>query len=216
YLIPAFLMMRSSREFINAHLIENMMREYQAPDIAAGMHPLMTTSGSGGFILTALRVLPLPPAEAAAVEAGDKRSKRGGRRGESRGDGGRQGSRRRAGPDGDGDGDGGRDGGEAGRKRARGTGAGDIGEDSMVVETALVKPGRRPFLIPDGSRAEQLRQHADRTLGAGNLRLAVKLPDGEDLNEWLAVHLVDFYNQIFFMDWSFTEFFTPTDCAVMS
>jgi len=24
--------------------------------------------------------------------------------------------------------------------------------------------------------------------GSGNLRLAVRLPDGEDLNEWLAVH----------------------------
>ena len=24
--------------------------------------------------------------------------------------------------------------------------------------------------------------------GSGNLRLAVQLPDGEDLNEWLAVH----------------------------
>ena len=24
--------------------------------------------------------------------------------------------------------------------------------------------------------------------GSGNLRLAVKLPDGEDTNEWLAVH----------------------------
>lgn len=24
--------------------------------------------------------------------------------------------------------------------------------------------------------------------GSGNLRLAVKLPEGEDLNEWLAVH----------------------------
>ena len=24
--------------------------------------------------------------------------------------------------------------------------------------------------------------------GSGNLRLAVRLPEGEDLNEWLAVH----------------------------
>lgn len=34
----------------------------------------------------------------------------------------------------------------------------------------------------------QLRKHIDATLGSGNLREAVKLPDGEDLNEWLAVN----------------------------
>lgn len=34
----------------------------------------------------------------------------------------------------------------------------------------------------------QLRQHIDATLGSGNLREAVRLPPGEDLNEWLAVN----------------------------
>jgi len=34
----------------------------------------------------------------------------------------------------------------------------------------------------------QLRKHIDATLGSGNLREAVKLPPGEDLNEWLAVN----------------------------
>lgn len=34
----------------------------------------------------------------------------------------------------------------------------------------------------------QLREHIDATLGSGNLREAVKLPPGEDLNEWLAVN----------------------------
>ena len=33
-------------------------------------------------------------------------------------------------------------------------------------------------------------------VGSGNLGLAVKLPDGEDLCEWVAVNTVDFYNQI--------------------
>ncbi|KAF6147544.1 hypothetical protein GIB67_037433 [Kingdonia uniflora] len=31
---------------------------------------------------------------------------------------------------------------------------------------------------------EQLQQHLDATLGTGNLKDAVKLPTGEDLNEW--------------------------------
>ncbi|WMV56889.1 hypothetical protein MTR67_050274, partial [Solanum verrucosum] len=34
----------------------------------------------------------------------------------------------------------------------------------------------------------QLRQHIDSTLGSGNLREAVRLPPGEDINEWLAVN----------------------------
>lgn len=31
-------------------------------------------------------------------------------------------------------------------------------------------------------------KHAAVTLGSGNLRLAVMLPEGEDLNEWVAVN----------------------------
>jgi ATP-dependent exoDNAse (exonuclease V) beta subunit len=34
----------------------------------------------------------------------------------------------------------------------------------------------------------QLKRHIDATLGSGNLREAVRLPIGEDLNEWLAVN----------------------------
>ena len=39
----------------------------------------------------------------------------------------------------------------------------------------------------------QLRQHIDANLGSGNLREAIKLPIGEDLNEWLAVNSNSFY-----------------------
>ena len=35
-------------------------------------------------------------------------------------------------------------------------------------------------------------KHAAATLGSGNLRLAVMLPEGEDLNEWVAVNSMDF------------------------
>lgn len=34
----------------------------------------------------------------------------------------------------------------------------------------------------------QLQKHIDATLGSGNLREAVRLPPGEDLNEWLAIN----------------------------
>lgn len=39
-----------------------------------------------------------------------------------------------------------------------------------------------------GTSSFQLRQFAEATLGSGSLRKAVKLPEGEDLNEWLAVN----------------------------
>lgn len=42
--------------------------------------------------------------------------------------------------------------------------------------------------IPEGTHQYDLMKHAAATLGSGNLRNAVALPDGEDLNEWVAVN----------------------------
>ena len=42
--------------------------------------------------------------------------------------------------------------------------------------------------IPEGTNQYELKKYAEATLGSGNLRLAVKLPQGEDLCEWLAVN----------------------------
>jgi len=63
------------------------------------------------------------------------------------------------------------------------------------------------FLLSLSSRLHNLRflvvtppfhliKKAKATLGSGDLRLAVQLPAREDLNEWLAVNTVDFFNQI--------------------
>ena len=58
-------------------------------------------------------------------------------------------------------------------------------------------PQHRPKKnAPVGSKGAALKQHIHATLGSGNLREAVLLPPGEDLNEWLAVNTVDFYNAI--------------------
>ncbi|EDK99076.1 MOB1, Mps One Binder kinase activator-like 1B (yeast), isoform CRA_a, partial [Mus musculus] len=46
--------------------------------------------------------------------------------------------------------------------------------------------------IPEGSHQYELLKHAEATLGSGNLRQAVMLPEGEDLNEWIAVNSVPF------------------------
>lgn len=53
-------------------------------------------------------------------------------------------------------------------------------------------------------------------MGSGNLRLAVRLPEGEDTNEWLAVHAVDFFNHLNMLYGTVTEFCTPQECPIMS
>ncbi|KAJ3363479.1 hypothetical protein AMAG_09716 [Allomyces macrogynus ATCC 38327] len=70
--------------------------------------------------------------------------------------------------------------------------------------------------IPEGTKQHQLKQYADATLGSGNLRLAVVLPDGEDENEWLAVNAVDFFNQVNMLYGTITENCTPQTCPVMT
>ena len=42
--------------------------------------------------------------------------------------------------------------------------------------------------IPEGTNQYELKKYAEATLGSGNLRVAVALPPGEDLNEWVAVN----------------------------
>jgi MOB kinase activator 1 len=59
-------------------------------------------------------------------------------------------------------------------------------------------------------------KHASQTLGSGNIKLAVQLPDGEDLNEWIAVNTVDFFNQINMLYGTITEHCTSESCPVMS
>ncbi len=101
----------------------------------------------------------------------------------------------------------------------------------------------RPRNSNKGTTSYQLRQFAEATLGSGSLRKAVKLPEGEDLNEWLAVNgeewvfcrcmrvsgyegymadegmngttVVDFYNQINLLYGSITEFCSPQSCPEM-
>ena len=42
------------------------------------------------------------------------------------------------------------------------------------------------------------------------------LPEGEDLNEWIAVNTVDFFNQINMLYGTITEFCTEERCPIMS
>ncbi|KAE9587671.1 MOB kinase activator-like 1A [Lupinus albus] len=69
---------------------------------------------------------------------------------------------------------------------------------------------------PSGSKGAKLQKHIDATLGSGNLRDAVKLPPGEDINEWLAVNAVDFFNQVNILFGTLTEFCTVNNCPTMT
>jgi MOB kinase activator 1 len=89
----------------------------------------------------------------------------------------------------------------------------------------------RPRNANKGTTSYQLRQYAEATLGGGSLRKIVKLPEGEDENEWLAVNskassfvsasrtdapvVVDFYNHINLLYGSITEFCSPQSCPEM-
>lgn len=50
--------------------------------------------------------------------------------------------------------------------------------------------------VPVGAKGLTLKQHIEHTLGTKTIEEAVNLPPGEDLNEWLAVNTVFFYNAL--------------------
>lgn len=79
-------------------------------------------------------------------------------------------------------------------------------------KTRTFKPKRD---IPQGTKQYQLKRYAEATLGSGNLRLAVVLPEGEDMNEWLAVNTVDFFNHLNMLYGTITQFCTCSECPVM-
>ncbi|XP_047488588.1 MOB kinase activator-like 1 isoform X1 [Penaeus vannamei] len=88
-----------------------------------------------------------------------------------------------------------------------------IGSDIGSRSSKTFKPKKH---IPEGTHQYDLMKHAAATLGSGNLRAAVMLPEGEDLNEWVAVNTVDFFNQINMLYGTITEMCTEESCPVMS
>lgn len=67
-----------------------------------------------------------------------------------------------------------------------------------------------------GTKRYDLHNFAKTTLGSGDMRSAVALPEGEDLNEWLAVHTVDFYNEVSLLYGTISDFCDPATCPTMS
>lgn len=68
-----------------------------------------------------------------------------------------------------------------------------------------------------GTLKYSLHKQAQASLNSGiNLRQVVKLPKGEDSNDWLAVHVVDFFNRINLIYGTVCEQCTPESCPTMS
>eukprot|EP01119_Soliformovum_irregulare_P022023 TRINITY_DN7444_c0_g1_i1.p1 TRINITY_DN7444_c0_g1~~TRINITY_DN7444_c0_g1_i1.p1 ORF type:complete len:232 (-),score=51.90 TRINITY_DN7444_c0_g1_i1:68-763(-) len=79
-------------------------------------------------------------------------------------------------------------------------------------KTFVMKQKKEP---KDGSKRYELHKQMQATLDSGDLRVAVKVPPGEDLNEWLTINTMDFYNQITLLHTSIADFCTPQSCPVM-
>ena len=65
-------------------------------------------------------------------------------------------------------------------------------------------------------RTSRLQKIAQDTLQIGNLGVAVELPRGENLNEWLAVKTIEFFKEISLMFGCLTEFCTRSSCPTMT
>lgn len=67
-----------------------------------------------------------------------------------------------------------------------------FGRFSLLYSLSTSNPRTRAPFKPQksnrGTSSWQLKQYAEATLGSGSLRKAVKLPEGEDKDEWLAVN----------------------------
>ncbi|XP_057281011.1 MOB kinase activator 3B-like, partial [Pezoporus wallicus] len=68
-----------------------------------------------------------------------------------------------------------------------------------------------------GTQRFELHKRAQASLNSGvDLKAAVQLPSGEDQNDWVAVHVVDFFNRINLIYGTICEFCTEKTCPVMA
>ncbi|OHS93373.1 Maintenance of ploidy protein mob1 [Tritrichomonas foetus] len=74
----------------------------------------------------------------------------------------------------------------------------------------------RVLPAPNNSRTQQLRNIGKDTLGAGNFRQQVKLPDGADKYDWIALNTVEFYNQCVLLYTPISKYCTDHRCPEMT
>ncbi|CAH2310709.1 Hypothetical predicted protein [Pelobates cultripes] len=68
-----------------------------------------------------------------------------------------------------------------------------------------------------GTQRFELYKKAQASLKSGlDLKTVVQLPPGENINDWIAVHVVDFFNRINLIYGTMSEFCTEKSCPIMS
>ena len=68
-----------------------------------------------------------------------------------------------------------------------------------------------------GTQRFELYKKAQASLKSGlDLRKVVQLPEGESINDWIAVHVVDFFNRINLIYGTVSEFCSERTCPIMS
>ncbi|NXE09562.1 MOB3C kinase, partial [Lophotis ruficrista] len=68
-----------------------------------------------------------------------------------------------------------------------------------------------------GTQRFELYKKAQASLKSGlDLKSVVQLPPGESINDWIAVHVVDFFNRINLIYGTMTEYCTEKSCPIMS
>ena len=68
-----------------------------------------------------------------------------------------------------------------------------------------------------GTQRFELYKKAQASLKSGlDLRKVVQLPEGENINDWIAVHVVDFFNRINLIYGTVSEYCSERTCPIMS
>jgi len=87
-------------------------------------------------------------------------------------------------------------------------------ENQNTLEFKFKKPKKKLMV---GSRQYTLKQSLKASLGNGQMiKESVKLPPGEDLNEWIAMNTIELYNTMNLCYGIVSEFCTDSSCPQMT
>jgi MOB kinase activator 1 len=87
-------------------------------------------------------------------------------------------------------------------------------ENQGTLEFKYKKPKKK---LTVGSRQYTLKQSLKASLGNGQMiKESVKLPPGEDMNEWIAMNTIELYNTMNLCYGIVSEFCTETSCPQMT
>lgn len=88
---------------------------------------------------------------------------------------------------------------------------------NIVCLVCFVQTFRPKKKFEPGTLRHSLHKHAQASLNSGiNLSDVVKLPRGENLEDWIAVHVVDFFNRLNLIYGTISDYCTEETCPRMS